>query len=99
MPLAVPRRHLTSPDYSWGGKSHCRVGLLVVTDPYNFMLIYNFIAVFAAKHVHAEFQVCFSFPFFFLTFFSLFLNFFFILHKFRSLPAAMLGGVHISTLK
>lgn len=32
-------------------------------------------------------------------FFSSFLNFFFILHKFRSLPAAVLGGMHVSTLK
>lgn len=70
---------------------------MVVTDPYNFMLVYNFIA---AKCIHAEFQVCFSFPSFFLFFFSpFFFNFFFILHNFRSLPAAMLGGVHVSTLK
>ena len=71
---------------------------MVVTDPYNFMLVYNFIAVFAAKCIHAEYQVCFSFPSFFLLF-SLFFNFFFILHKFRSLPAAVLGGMHVSTLK
>lgn len=72
---------------------------MVLTDPYNSMLVYNFIAVFAAKRIHAEFQVCFFFPFFLSIFFSSFLNFFFILHKFRSLPAAVLGGMHVSTLK
>lgn len=46
---------------------------MVLTDPYNSMLVYNFIAVFAAKRIHAEFQVCFFFPFFLSIFFPRFL--------------------------
>lgn len=46
---------------------------MVLTDPYNSMLVYNFIAVFAAKRIHAEFQVCFFFPFFLSIFFPCFL--------------------------
>lgn len=64
---------------------------MVILDPYNLTLVCNFIVVSAAKRVHAEFQVCFSFLSFFL-FFSLFIfNFFLSLRNVRSPPAATLG--------
>lgn len=56
--------------------------------------------VFAAKYIHAEFQVFFPFFLSFLFyFFPLYFNFIFILPTLRNLPAAMLGVMHISTLK
>lgn len=50
---------------------------MVILDPYNLTLVCNFIAVSAAKRVHAEFQVCFSFLSFFLFFSWFIFNFFF----------------------
>lgn len=70
-----------TPRLLLGGGSHCRVGLMVITDPYNFMLVYNFIAVFAAKCIHAEFQVCFSFPSFFLFFPCILISFLFCINS------------------
>lgn len=60
-------------DTSWGEKSHCRVGLMVITDSYNFMLVYNFIAVFAAKMHSCWVPGVFFLSFLSFYFFSLFL--------------------------